>query len=138
MHEEEIKNIPPEGRAQIAVAFLMKQKDERPEGSEFLFKKLEKFDESLRTIMTTMADMKETMRELYNKNENLQGSIAAVVELIVEGFIKDEAKIMDWCKRFDPPKNIDDLRPKRRNETPAQPDIAGVTAKNFKPQIEKN
>ena len=136
MHEEEIKKLDSTARAQLAIAFLLTKEDERPKGSEHLFGKLEKFDESLRTIITSMVEMMESMKELQMKHEHLNGAISAVVELLSEEFMNDENKILDWCRRFEPPKNLDDIRQRnfKNNINSRQPDMAGSTAKQVQSQ----
>jgi len=104
MDEAMLQGLQPLHRAKVAVAYLIQHKEERPEGSELLFEKLEKHELSMRSIMAAIEQAKSSLRELKSKSEQTVGAIESIADIIAETLPED--KVKEWIEKYEPPTQI--------------------------------
>jgi len=128
MEKAQLERLNDSEKAKIAVAYLIKNKEEWPDGSERFFQKLEGYEKSASIIFGAMEEAKKSLMELQSKAEQLNGSIASVVELISEDLPKE--KIHGWAEKFEIPKYNSDIPAKNNQDDQQDIDMAGSTAKS--------
>ena len=126
MDEAILSKMEPVQKAKIAVAYLAKNKEERPEGMDKAFSKLEQFEISMREIMTAMNEARQAIKELQVRADQMYGSMEGIVELIAEDLPED--KVNEWCAKYEPPTQIPPGMRPRPTRPEEKPDMAGSTA----------
>jgi hypothetical protein len=101
MKKEELAGMTFDQKSRMAVAFLIKNSKERPEGTERLFSKLEKYEGSMMEMVAASEQARKTLSELELKQTQLYGSITSIVDLTAEDLPKE--KVEEWCERYQPP-----------------------------------
>lgn len=130
-----IDNLTQEQRVKMAVAYLLRHKDERPEGLEGFFKKLEVCEESARATNMAIGKSREALSHLETKFYHLMGSIDTLSELISEQLsLEAENNVQAWCEKYQPPAVLPNMEPgvdmTGNANISANVDIAGTTAHN--------
>jgi len=124
MDKEMMEGLDIEKLSRIAVGYLLQHEDLRPVGTEKLFAKLIKYNDSMEGIMQAIEQAKRSVREMQTKAEQMFGSIESVVELIAEELPKD--KVTEWCNKYEfSPKMTSMIKQRKRDV-----DVAGSAAKN--------
>ena len=130
MEKEKLKKMNPKQIATIAVAYLLDAEDERPEGTERFFKKLDEFQVSIAETHAAINEAEKSLRELKLQSNHLFGAVGSISELIAEDLPED--KIIEWAEKFEPPKQNRPMSNKRTvppgNRSGNQIDLAGATA----------
>jgi len=133
MEKDMLNAIPPENRGFIAVSYLIREKAERPEGTEALFEKLEKLENAATQSSVAISNTEHTLGELNQRFQQTIGSLKTITELIAEMLPKE--KIDEWCAKYQPPNKMPAMPGQMSmpgSKTIVQPgpaDIAGITAK---------
>jgi len=128
-----INQLPPEKKKVIAVSYLIRAKEERPEGTEKLFEKLAGLEKSANDTNAAIRNTEVSLNELNSRFMQIMGSLQTVTELIAE-MLPDE-KVNEWCDKYEPPKNLPQMPSsvsmpgQRRVVNPGKADMAGVTTK---------
>lgn len=135
MEKEELEKMDPKNVVHLAVGYLIKAKDERPENTERFFKKLDEYEISISETHAAINEAERSLRELKLQSNHMFGAVGSISELIAEDLPKD--KIMEWALKFERPKNR-----QMRNRPTAPPenkniDMAGSTAGTRKLNIAK-
>jgi chromosome segregation ATPase len=123
-------------KAKIAVAYLMKNKEDRPAGLEKLFSKLEKYELSMREIMNAINQTKKSLEELDQKGDQMLGSIESIAELISEELPVE--KVNEWCEKYELPDGIPaniQMAGKAPMKKVGSVDVAGSTSKLAEAQM---
>jgi len=133
-----VNSLPPEQRCKMAVAYLMRNKNEQPEELTKFFDKLEGYEKSAASTNFAIAQGREALSQLETKFYHLLGSIDTMSDVITEELKKEsEDKINEWCEKYQPPKNMPNIQPGEpqsgidvsgHSNVPANVDIAGSTA----------
>jgi hypothetical protein len=89
-----------EEKRKLAVGYLVTHKEEAPEGTGYLFSKLEQYDERASNIYKAIQEAKKSISELSGQMQTISGSIGAIVDLIGESVPDD--KLDEWSGKFDP------------------------------------
>jgi len=133
MNKAKLEEMNDTQKARIAVAYLIKAKDERPEGLDKFFDKLSLYEKSMTEIMSAIKEAQNSIIELNRNHDQLLGSINSVVEIVSEELPKD--KIDGWAKKFEMPM----INPKTNDKTDLKKtesiDMAGSTSKQAEPAI---
>jgi len=119
MEETEFLSLDEERQKQVAVAYLLRNKKEIPEGLENLFSKLSSLEESAFSVMMAVKEAKRTISTLSPKSEQLAGAMSAVADLISDEL--DEDQIKEFGLRYDNHSGGSDKKP----------DMAGSTSKEY-------
>jgi len=90
-----------EKKSRLAVAFLIANPGERPEGTGKLFEKLAKHEVSMNTMTAKMEEHKQQMQSLHDQLNNVGGAVSAIVELVAEDLPED--KVQEWCEKYELP-----------------------------------
>lgn len=142
MDQSILATMSPEKRAKIAVGYLMGAVEERPEGSEILFTKLEGYNSSFGELMNAKQQAEKAIHEISIKTERLIGSIDSISEIVAETLPPE--KVDEWCSKYVPPGQpgeIDSAEPPKQSKpvdvaggnqdkNPESADMAGSTASN--------
>ena len=120
MKKEDFDKLPAERRKTLACIYLLKNKQERPEGNDRLFDKLEKCDNAIRSNMSIINEAQQAIDELNQKNMGIMGSIDTIVELISDGMTEEQIEM--FCMKYEPPTRVTAPR------VNPNIDIAGSTA----------
>jgi len=116
MEETHFKSLSAERQKDVAVAYLLKNKNEIPDGLEKLFKKLENLESSAFSIMLAVKEAKRTISMLAPKSEQLAGAMGALSDLISDELTEDQ--IVKFGLKYQEPST----------DNNSEPDIAGSTA----------
>ena len=127
MDKKELEKLDDKQKSSIAVAYLIKHKEEWPESTVRFFNKLQFYEKSASNILGAMEEAKRSLAHLQSNMEQLNGSIYSIVELISEDLPKD--KIQGWAEKFEPPKMNSDMVTKNTPVESQDVDMAGATAK---------
>ena len=127
MDKKELEKLDDKQKSNIAVAYLIKHKEEWPESTVRFFNKLQFYEKSASNILGAMEEAKRSLAHLQSNMEQLNGSIYSIVELISEDLPKD--KIQGWVEKFEPPKMNSDMVTKNTPVESQDVDMAGATAK---------
>ncbi len=112
MDKAAIDSFTPEQRVKVAVAYLIRSKDERPEGLENLFGKLEICEQSAKATNMAISQGREALSHLETKFYHLMGSIDTLSDLIADGLKGiDEKVILSWCEKYQMPANMPKMQP---------------------------
>lgn len=84
-------------KKRLAVAYLVENKDERPESLKKFFDKLDLLEESSNKIMSAIKNAEASLNELYQKREQLVGSINAIVDMTADEL--PESECIEWAKK---------------------------------------
>ena len=135
MEKEKLEKMNPKQVANIAVAYLMDAKEERPEGTERFFKKLDEFQIAIAETHAAINEAEGSLRELKIQSNHIFGAVGSMSELIAEDLPKD--KVIEWALKFEPPKQNRQMRSRQTvppGNKSGQIDLAGSTA-TTKPHI---
>jgi len=89
-----------EEKRKLAVGYLVTHKEDAPEGTGYLFSKLEQYDASAANTYKAIQEAKKSISELSNQMNTITGSIGAIVDLIGDSIPDD--KVDEWSGKFDP------------------------------------
>jgi len=133
MDKAVIDNLTHEQRVKMAVAYLLRHKDERPKDLDKFFKKLETYEESAKATNMAIGRGREALGHLETKFYHLMGSIDTLSELISDELILEaENDIKVWCEKYQPPATLPNMEPgidmTGNSNMPANVDMAGSTA----------
>jgi len=118
MEEAEFQSLDEETQRQLAVAYLLKNKEEVPDGLGNLFKKLAELESSAFSIMMAIKEAKRTISSLSPRSDQIAGAMTAIADLISEELTEDQ--IMSYGLKYE-----------SRSDKTQEPDIAGSTAKTY-------
>jgi len=105
-----LENLTPEQRGKMAVAYLMRNKDERPEELRKFFDKLDVYEKSAAATNVAISRASEAVTQLQTKFYSLLGSIDTITDLIADGLENiTEDEIMKWCEKYQPPDMIPNI-----------------------------
>ena len=127
MDKKELEKLDDKQKSSIAVAYLIKHKEEWPESTVRFFNKLQFYEKSASNILGAIEEAKRSLAHLQSNMEQLNGSIYSIVELISEDLPKD--KIQGWAEKFEPPIMNSDMVTKNTPVESQDVDMAGATAK---------
>jgi len=120
--------------ASIAVAYLVKHKEEAPKEAHKLLEKLVNYENAAKKTQMALRQAEEAINQLQVQDANIFGSISTVVELIAEDLPKD--KVLEWCEKYEIPAGMQ--MPSKATSAPKQqvPDMAGHTAQSIEPNLQ--
>jgi len=136
MDKSVVESLTPEQRCKMAVAYLMHNKDERPEYLKDIFDKLDKSESAVKATNAAIANTREALNSLDSKFFHTLGAIDTLSELIAEDLAKRPAEEVNaWCEKYQPPSSLPSMKPGidvsgHANNVPAGDiDIAGATSR---------
>ena len=127
MDEQKLQAMKPEHRAKMAVAYLMRHRDEIPENLKRFFNKLWQYEDSLKNIVMGMQEAEAALAEFQTQHQLTAGSINAVVGLIAED-LTDENQILEWCRKYEPIPVSPHIAGGSQVARPGPTSMAGATA----------
>jgi len=134
MEKAVVENLTNDQRVKVAVAYLLREKDQRPKSIEKFFEKLDTCEAAARQTNMAISKSREALTHLETKFYHLMGSIDTLSELISDELVSEgDANIAEWCEKYQPPQSLPSMIPggvdmPGNANVPAGVDIAGSTA----------
>jgi len=113
----------------MAISYLLKHNELRPDESKKLFERLEQYDKVASNIHQAYENAEKSMAELGNQLLTVKGSIQAIVGVISD--LIDKNLLTELSKKYIEEKklNNDSIQPEVNNKNEVL-DIAGSTLKS--------